>query len=627
MSHYTALPAIWANSLPGESGLLREFSRDGFIGPISLYNQPECETIHAHVREQFHPAPLDWIKGRAATDRFIYDLAVSPKLLGPLTELLGPNLILWGASVVKREPGSCHPWHTDIESSAAVGAFASVWVGIKNTNQDSSLQLIPGSHRYGKPLQQVAQEQGHSRGVSPSVVLSWARARDQLAKIVQLDIADGEAVLFDGRLWHGSHNCSNHERVALLLQYSAADMPIRIPDPEQLEWPFRNRLFPLPPVILVAGSVKNSINRLVTPPPKKGSRPMITSWIHPLKLPLSQDAEKGWKPHPIFRGPTRILDLMGIHASILDPGCSPHLPHIHPEEELLMVLDGEAEIVLADDPAGTNMRVELGRPGKIFYYPPHQHHTIRNSASRPVTYLMLKWRAGLSAALDQLGTSIFVYGAGMMPDERKGYKTGIIFQQPTAYLNKLHAHLTTMLPGSGYEPHVDAYDVAILILSGKLETLGQVVEPHSVIFYSAGESHGMKNIGQEPARYLVFEFHGTASSHVLDGVREKKLEAKSALEELGVTRSKLKASRAHAKKLEDTLLRQSSDFEKKLEVKRSELKASRAQAKKLEAELVRSHTQTGKLEAKLAAVCESRSWWITGPLRVVFNFVRRKNPR
>jgi len=596
MSHCTLLRAIWPNNSPRESGRLPEFSRDGFIGPVRLLNQPECEAIHAHVRDQFHPAPLDWIKGRAATDRFIYDVAVSPQLLGPLTELLGTNLILWGASVVRREPGSSHPWHTDIESSAADGAFASVWVGIKNTKQDSSLQLIPGSHRYGKPLQQVAHEQGYSRGVSPSVVLSWARARDQLAKIVRLDMTDGEAVLFDGRLWHGSHNCSYHERVALLLQYAAADMPIRIPDLEQLEWPFRHRLFSLPPVILVAGSVQNSVNRLVPPPPKKGNRPMITSWIHALKLPLSQDTEKGWKPHPIFRGPTRILDQMGVHASILDPGCSPHPPHTHPEEELLMVLDGEAEILLADDPAGTNMCVELGRPGKIFYYPPHQYHTIRNSASGPVTYLMLKWRAGPSAALNQLGTSIFAYGAGMMPDARKGYKTAIIFQQPTVYLSKLHAHLTTMLPGSGYEPHVDAYDVAILTLSGKLETLGQVVEPHSVIFYSAGEPHGMKNVGQEPARYLVFEFHGAASSHAVNRVREKKREAKNALEE-------------------------------KLEVTRSELKASRAHAKKLEAELFRSQKETVKLKAQFAAVCESRSWRITAPLRAVFNFVRRKNPR
>jgi hypothetical protein len=33
-----------------------------------------------------------------------------------------------------------------------------------------------------------------------------------------------------------------------------------------------------------------------------------------------------------------------------------------------------------------------------------------------------------------------------------------------------------------------------------------------VIYYSAGESHGLRNIGSEPARYLVFEFHSQTHS-------------------------------------------------------------------------------------------------------------------
>ncbi len=41
-------------------------------------------------------------------------------------------------------------------------------------------------------------------------------------------------------------------------------------------------------------------------------------------------------------------------------------------------------------------------------------------------------------------------------------------------------------PGAGYAPHADPYDVAILMLAGRVETLGQIVEPLGVIFYSAG---------------------------------------------------------------------------------------------------------------------------------------------
>jgi hypothetical protein len=82
-----------------------------------------------------------------------------------------------------------------------------------------------------------------------------------------------------------------------------------------------------------------------------------------------------------------------------------------------------------------------------------------------------------------------------------------LFEGPTAYLGKLHAHVTTLQPGAGYAPHVDAYDVAILTLAGTVETLGERVGPQSVIYYGAGELHGMRNVGPEVARYLVFEFH------------------------------------------------------------------------------------------------------------------------
>lgn len=82
-----------------------------------------------------------------------------------------------------------------------------------------------------------------------------------------------------------------------------------------------------------------------------------------------------------------------------------------------------------------------------------------------------------------------------------------LFEGPTAYLGKLHAHVTDLQPGAGYPPHKDKYDVAILVFSGTVETLGKTVGPGGSIYYAAGESHGMRNVGDEPTRYLVFEFH------------------------------------------------------------------------------------------------------------------------
>ena len=55
---------------------------------------------------------------------------------------------------------------------------------------------------------------------------------------------------------------------------------------------------------------------------------------------------------------------------------------------------------------------------------------------------------------------------------------------------------------------IDAYDVGIIVLEGEVETLGERVS-QGVIFYRAGEPHGIRNPSQSMAKYIVFEFHGS----------------------------------------------------------------------------------------------------------------------
>jgi mannose-6-phosphate isomerase-like protein (cupin superfamily) len=192
---------------------------------------------------------------------------------------------------------------------------------------------------------------------------------------------------------------------------------------------------------------------------------------------------------------------------VLVGGHSPHAPHAHGDEELLIPLHGDVDLMIATSPTDTAPRVERVRPGSFVYYPAGQHHTIRNPGVAPVSYLMFKWQAADAGTTDPLGIRIVHYGDVAVPPDAPGFWTRHLFEGATRYLGKLHAHETVLAPGGGYDPHVDAYDVAIVTLSGRVETLGQVVEPESVIYYAAGELHGMRNSSAEPARYLVFEFH------------------------------------------------------------------------------------------------------------------------
>src|SRR4051812_10311177 len=240
------------------------FAENGFFPPIRLLSAAQCDLTRSHLKYGELPDPLVWEKGRAATDRFLFDLAIDAGLLGLLRPLLAENFVLWGTNILVRKPGDVHPWHSDIESSSPDHRFVSVWIGIDHTSRESGLQLISRSHLFGKTFQEVAHEHGFGRGeVTNETIAEWARQRDPAAEFVQPDLQNGDAIIFDGRLWHGSHNTRAHgSRIALLFQYAAPECPVRMPDLTQLEWPFRYKGTRVP-VIIVSGKADSGVHHVV----------------------------------------------------------------------------------------------------------------------------------------------------------------------------------------------------------------------------------------------------------------------------------------------------------------------------------------------------------------------------
>ena len=491
-----------------------QFADEGYVSPFRLLSPQECQQFLRSIARRFAPSPLDWEKGHGATSRAFYEIAAHPALIEKVAALLGENVMLWGASVQTRLPGAVHPWHSDIESSSAPpGKTLSVWIGMRNLCPDSSLLVIPHSHRFGITVQQARNQYRIGRNEATNEdILRLAWERDERSRLVRLEMTDGEAMIFDGQLWHGSRNVSGKTRQALLLQYATPDTAIRIPDLKYLDWPFRRLESPKPPCIMVRGSDESGINRIVSPPVvrKGGSSRQLTRRIYPLRLPLAPEARRGWKPYSILDGFTVDLQWLSCHASALSQGRCPHPPHTHDEEEILLLLAGEVDLILPDaQSADGNQRRRL-RPGELVYYPAHFAHTLETVSEIPANYMMFKWRntrkkSASSLAFGQFNISDYLTDT----DEGNGFRPRLVFEGPTGCLQKLHCHASTLAPSAGYEPHIDRYDVAIVVLEGEVETLGSRAGPHSVIFYPAGEQHGMYNPGETIAKYLVFEFHGS----------------------------------------------------------------------------------------------------------------------
>jgi ectoine hydroxylase-related dioxygenase (phytanoyl-CoA dioxygenase family) len=201
-----------------------------------------------------------------------FDVGSHRPILDIVRSLVGDDVMLWGASLVKRVPGQTHHWHTDIETSEQIPGTVTVWVGLQNTSRESSLLLVRRSHKFGQTIQQRAQSAGRIREeVSREDVEGWAREIDASSDTVQFEMGDGEAVVFDGRVWHGSHNERVGEpRIALLLQYAHPSRAIRMADLTKLDFPFQFLDEPRPPCVLVSGTDGFGVNRIVPPPTPGG---------------------------------------------------------------------------------------------------------------------------------------------------------------------------------------------------------------------------------------------------------------------------------------------------------------------------------------------------------------------
>ena len=442
-------------------------------------------------------------------------------MLDRVVELIGPNVVLWGAHLLIRTPGQAHPWHSDIESALVGAGTASVWIGLENTNPRTSLALIERSHRFDVAIQQEAHTRRSARGAAAAAeVEAWARARDPEARLATPEVSDGDALLFDGRLWHGSHNQDEAlTRTAVLLQYADPGIAIRFPDFTQLEWPFRFLAEPRPPCLVVRGDAPGSPNRIVRPPidgDAAGSlRARLTQVVVP--LPVAWDpSPQTFRAHHVLEGRLGTIAYVESHLSTLAPGHSPHPPHRHPEEEILMVLRGEADLELPALPTAEGATRHRLRAGQLAYYPANFEHTLHGQGAGPVNYWMFKWRGNRPLA-DTCSrpdsVRILDLGLDSAAAAEVEHPTRAILDLPTEWLRNLHCHVSTRFPGTGYEAHVDAHELVIVTLEGEIEVetgAGQrfTVGPHGVVLHAAGEPHGLRVVSAQSARYVVFELHG-----------------------------------------------------------------------------------------------------------------------
>jgi quercetin dioxygenase-like cupin family protein len=101
---------------------------------------------------------------------------------------------------------------------------------------------------------------------------------------------------------------------------------------------------------------------------------------------LKAEPNKTGSVRRVVQRPTATLDELEIHITTLNPGETPHPPHQHPAEELLIIKEGTVESLV-------NGELRRVGPGSIIFQASNQLHSIRNVGTTPATYHVIQWKS------------------------------------------------------------------------------------------------------------------------------------------------------------------------------------------------------------------------------------------
>jgi XRE family transcriptional regulator, regulator of sulfur utilization len=86
-----------------------------------------------------------------------------------------------------------------------------------------------------------------------------------------------------------------------------------------------------------------------------------------------------------FTARTATVERLEVHETTLNPGKSPHPPHRHPNEEMILIEKGTVEALVNGE------WKEVG-PGSVIFFASNQLHGLRNTGTEPAVYHVVNWK-------------------------------------------------------------------------------------------------------------------------------------------------------------------------------------------------------------------------------------------
>lgn len=202
---------------------LDEYQQEGFVFPLPVLSHAETAILQRKLQE------LESRQGGRLSARvnrkphllltWLNELIRDPRILDPVEDLLGPNLLCWGSGffIKNAHDPARVTWHQDATYwGLSKPDIVTAWVAFTHsTTENGCMRVIPGTHTLPQlPHRDTfAPDNLLSRGQEIAVEVEESRA-------VDIVLAPGEMSLHHVLLVHGSEpNGSAHRRVGFAIRY------------------------------------------------------------------------------------------------------------------------------------------------------------------------------------------------------------------------------------------------------------------------------------------------------------------------------------------------------------------------------------------------------------------------
>lgn len=207
---------------------IAEYNREGYLLPFDGLDERESAELRAFfdgVLAAFVELGRDSYSINTAHLRFarIYELVAHPAIVGPVSDLLGPNVVAWGSHFFCKMPhdGKRVAWHQDSTYwPLSPTKTVTVWLAIDDADpENANMRFIPRSHGHGLIDYDKSDD---DRDVLNMVI---DNPEQYGGDPVDVALKAGQFSMHSDQLLHGSEaNESDRRRCGLTIRYAAADV-------------------------------------------------------------------------------------------------------------------------------------------------------------------------------------------------------------------------------------------------------------------------------------------------------------------------------------------------------------------------------------------------------------------